>query len=115
MLADQIGAGRAALCAAALWAMGAVIAPAHAQPECKPGTLIQTSGEMQANSPPMFMGLTASGDLIEVRSASDGSWTIVLTLQNGSSCAVVSGDGWETVEPPTNSLLERSRSLTRID
>jgi hypothetical protein len=100
---------------AASLAFAAGMTPAHAQPECTPGTLVQTSGDKQASGPATFMGLTATGDLMEVRSAGNGTWTIVLTLKDGSSCAVVSGDGWETVEPPANSLLERSNNRTRVD
>ena len=52
---------------------------------------------------------------MEVSSTSDGVWTVVLTLKDGSSCAVASGNGWETVERLNNSLLEPSHSRTRVD
>ncbi len=115
MLPYRLGAG-----CAALWVLGAVVAPAHvqpaqAQPECAPDARIQTAGEELTNGQPVFMGLTASGDLMEVRSTSDGSWTIVLTLKDGSSCAVASGNGWEAVERPSNSLVEPSHSRRRVD
>lgn len=111
----RLGAG-----CAALWVLGPAVTPAHAQPapaqpKCSPDALVQIAAEERSNTQPAFMGLTASGDLMEVRSTSDGSWTIVLTLKDGSSCAVASGNGWETVERPSNSLLEPSHSRRRVD
>ena len=115
MLRKQLGAGCAALCV-----LVAVVGPAHvrtaqAKPECTRDAPIRTAGEERANRQPIFIGLTASGDLMEVRSTSDGGWTVVLTLKDGSSCAVASGNGWETVERLNNSLLEPSHSRTRVD
>ena len=116
----RLGAG-----CAALWVLGSALAPAHsqsavaqpapAQPKCSPDARVQTAAEERSNTQPAFMGLTASGDLMEVRSTSDGRWTIVLTLKDGSSCAVASGNGWEAVERPSNSLVEPSHSRRRID
>lgn len=116
----RLGAG-----CAALWLLGAAVAPAHAQtvlaqpapaqPKCSTDGRVQTAAEERSNTQPVFMGLTASGNLMEVRATSDGSWTIVLTLKDGSSCAVASGDGWETVERPSNSLLEPSHNRVRVD
>lgn len=121
MLPYRLGRfGRLGAGCAALWVLGAVAAPAHAQPagaqpagaqpECAPDARIQTAGEERTNSQPVFMGLTASGDLMEVRSTSDGSWTIVLTLKDGSSCAVIGGEFWETVVSTANGLDDRHRS-----
>lgn len=127
--------GRLAAGLAALWILGAAVAPAHAeptsaepasagpafaqpapeQPQCSLDARVQTAADERSNAQPVFMGLTASGDLMEVRSTSDGNWTIVLTLKDGSSCAITSGNGWETVEPPSNLLLEPSHSRTRVD
>lgn len=121
----RLGAG-----CAALLVFGAAVAPAlvptaraqtapaqpsPAQPQCSLDARVQTAAEERHGAQPVFVGLTASGDLMEVRSTSGGNWTIVLTLKDGSSCAVASGNGWETVERPSNSLLERSHSRTRVD
>lgn len=84
-------------------------------PKCAADEPNQNGAEDRNNPQPVFIGLTASGDLMEVRSTSDGNWRIVLTLQDGSSCTVASGNGWETVERPVNSLLEPSNSRTRVD
>lgn len=116
----RLGAG-----CAALLVLGAAVAPAlvttaraqpsPAQPQCSLDARVQTAAEERHGAQPVFVGLTASGDLMEVRSTSGGNWTIVLTLKDGSSCAVASGNGWETVERPSNSLLEPSHSRTRVD
>jgi len=114
MLWKQLGAGCATLCVLGAVAVPVQVRTAQAKPECTHAP-IRPSGEGQANRQPIFIGLTASGDLIEVRSTSDGGWTVVLTLKDGSSCAVASGNGWETVERLNNSLLEPSHSRTRVD
>ena len=106
----RLGAGYTAL-----WVLGAAVPPAHALPKCSPDAPVQAAAEERGDIQPVFMGLTASGDLMEIHSTSDGNWTIVLTLKDGSSCAIASGNGWETVERPSNSLLEPSHSRTRVD
>jgi len=49
---------------------------------------------------PVAMGITNSGNVIEVFSAGTGdTWTIVMTLPNGKSCLMAAGEGWEQVAP----------------
>ncbi len=49
---------------------------------------------------PVAMGITSSGNVIEVFSARTGdTWTIVMTLPNGKSCLMATGEGWEQVAP----------------
>ncbi len=44
---------------------------------------------------PVGAGPTNGGGLIEVWAAKDGStWTVVLSLPNGLSCPLASGEGW---------------------
>lgn len=43
---------------------------------------------------PVSIGVTATGSLLEVLASPEGSWTIVVTVPNGPTCLVSSGDGW---------------------
>ncbi len=46
---------------------------------------------------PISMGLADNGNVIEVFSAKDGAtWTITVSLPNGLTCMVASGQFWET-------------------
>lgn len=49
---------------------------------------------------PVAMGITNSGNVVEVFSARAGdTWTIVMTLPNGKSCLMAAGEGWEQIAP----------------
>ena len=49
---------------------------------------------------PVAVGITNSGDLVEVLTTSDGStWTIIVTTPQGMSCLVAAGEGWRTLKP----------------
>lgn len=54
---------------------------------------------------PMAMGLAASGRVVEVLGAENGSWTIIITEPGGQSCVIAAGEAWENlprrpVSPP---------------
>ncbi len=54
-------------------------------------------GERYAEQP-VSMGLAQNGGVIEVFSTTDGStWTIVLTMPNGKSRVIGSGESWTPV------------------
>ncbi len=45
------------------------------------------------------IGLASNGGVVEVFSTDDGAtWTIVMTMPNGMSCVVASGEAWEQTE-----------------
>ncbi|MEO3428133.1 hypothetical protein AAFN88_04700 [Pelagibius sp. CAU 1746] len=46
---------------------------------------------------PVSRGVTATGSLLEVLASPSGSWTIIVTIPNGPTCLVSSGEGWSTV------------------
>lgn len=47
---------------------------------------------------PIGIGLASNGGVIEMFSTSDGStWTIVMTMPDGKSCVMASGETWETL------------------
>ena len=61
--------------------------------------VVKILGERYAEAPVAY-GLASNGGLIEVFAAADGAtWTIVLTMPNGMSVVVGSGEAW-TRRPP---------------
>ncbi|MFQ5783810.1 MAG: hypothetical protein ACE5H8_03180 [Alphaproteobacteria bacterium] len=51
---------------------------------------------------PVAMGVTASGRVLEITASDNGSWTIIVTMPNGISCGIASGESWENVLPPVS-------------
>ncbi len=47
---------------------------------------------------PTSIGVTSSGQMIEVLTSKNGSWTILVTSPNGVSCIVAAGEAWESVD-----------------
>ncbi len=48
---------------------------------------------------PVAVGVTSKGALVEVLTSGDGgTWTIILSMPNGTSCLITSGEGWRNVE-----------------
>lgn len=52
------------------------------------------------NEAPVALGLTASGRVLEVVASERGTWTIIVTMPNGVSCGIASGEHWELVKEP---------------
>ncbi len=51
----------------------------------------------QYSERPVATGLATNGGIIEVLASPTGnSWTIVLTMPNGTSCLIAAGENWET-------------------
>ncbi len=44
---------------------------------------------------PVATGLVSNGTVIEVLAARSGTWTILVTRPDGTSCVVAAGEGWE--------------------
>lgn len=62
------------------------------------GTLTQSYQEK-----PIATGLSQDGSLVELLSTVDGStWTILVTLPNGTSCIATAGQDWQ---PLTSSAM----------
>lgn len=74
-------------------------AEAAAQTACSPrdnmvGHLAKKYGEV-----PVAIGVTNKGGLVEVLTTGDGNtWTIIVSMPNGTSCMVAVGEGWRTKE-----------------
>ena len=70
----------------------------HAAPQCGQRTtvlaqLAERYGELRRG-----MGLAANNGVMELFASGDsGSWTITVTLPNGMTCLVASGEGFEAI------------------
>jgi hypothetical protein len=70
---------------------------AVAQPQCGPrDQIVKALGESFKEAP-VGMGVTEPGQLIELFASSSGSWTMVATAPNGTSCLIAAGENWDMV------------------
>ena len=76
--------------------------PALAQ-ESSCGQRADVVGYLAANysETPVGLGLTSDGNVLEVVVSRDGTWTMIVTMPNGVSCAVAAGADWSRVTPAT--------------
>ncbi len=69
--------------------------PAAAQSSCGPRDAVLALLGNQFEESTVAVGLADNGGVIEVLTASDGTtWTIMLTMPDGTSCVVASGEAW---------------------
>ena len=48
---------------------------------------------------PVAIGVTNKGGLVEVLTTGDGNtWTIIVSMPNGTACMVAAGEGWRTMK-----------------
>jgi hypothetical protein len=88
-------AARPALFGVAVLAAVAVAAPAAAQaPQCAAREAMLDRLAADYDEKPVSVGVTATGSLLEVLASPKGSWTIIVTVPDGPTCLVSSGDGW---------------------
>ncbi len=69
--------------------------PAAAQQDAVPRLqLLKVLGDRYAETP-VSLGLASNGGVIEIFATADGStWTLLLTMPNGLSRVVISGERW---------------------
>lgn len=60
--------------------------------------------DRQYDERPRALGLAANNNVVELLVSKTGSWTILVTRPNGTSCVVASGEAWgdlpEVAEEP---------------
>ena len=70
---------------------------AAAQSACRPRTDVVGHLAKKYGEAPVAIGVTNKGGLIEVLTTGDGdTWTIIVSMPNGTSCMVAAGEGWRT-------------------
>ena len=73
-------------------------ASAQQQPVCtKRANVLKHLANKYAEAP-VAIGLANNGGVIEVLTSETGdSWTIIITMPNGTACMVAAGEDWENV------------------
>jgi|TARA_Y100000294_G_scaffold152322_1_gene150553 hypothetical protein len=73
---------------------------ASAQPVCSTHRTVSDSLKKSYAEAPVSMGVTAGGGVIEVYASPKGTWTLVITQPNGTSCLIAAGQGWKNLPKP---------------
>jgi hypothetical protein len=69
--------------------------PAMAQTVCGERTKFLRHLSSGYSEAPVAMGLVSNGSILEVLASKKGSWTIIVTRPDGTSCVVAAGEAWE--------------------
>ncbi|MDA1088690.1 MAG: hypothetical protein O3A85_00025 [Proteobacteria bacterium] len=86
----------------------ALFAPAAlAQAVCGSHQSISENLEKSFTESPISMGLTVGGGVVEVFASSQGTWTMVITQPDGTSCLIAAGQDWENL--PKKEILTGAR------
>ncbi len=91
---------RAWLLAAGLVCAGTL---AHAQSVCDQRAKFVTELAQKYLEAPVAFGLTSTGQVIEVLASGTGSWTMIITSTDGTSCALAAGESWAKLPAVLNS------------
>ena len=87
---------RALTTLATVFGLGAT--PLAAQPNCAPRTAVLDRLQGHFGETRQSIGLAGEGRVLEIFASDEtGTWTIVVTLPNGVSCLVASGQAFEQV------------------
>ncbi len=85
----------------ALALSGLAAAPAAAQEGshiCAEREILTESLAREYSEAPAALGISDTGNVIEVLAANDGrTWTILMTMPDGTSCVLATGQSWEAV------------------
>ena len=76
----------------------AMIQSSHSTTVCSSRTTFLEELGAQHREHPIAMGLAANGSVLEVLASQEGTWTILITSPNGTSCVIAVGDSWEALK-----------------
>lgn len=82
---------------------GAMITPANAQNQnnCAPRTAVVERLADRYGESQQAIGMATQGRVMEMFASVDtGTWTIIVTMPNGVSCMVASGQSYEALDEP---------------
>ena len=68
-------------------------------PPCGPRVSILEQLERDFAETPVSRGLASNGTVLELLVSASGTWTMLISLPNGSSCFGAAGEMWEVVQP----------------
>ena len=71
---------------------------AFAAPNCAERSVVLNELSAKYRETRRAVGLAANNTMMEMFASADtGTWTMTVTMPNGTTCLVASGDGFETV------------------
>ena len=68
---------------------------ASAQAQCGPRQEVVKSLGEKFKEAPIGRGLTQPGQVLEIFASQSGSWTMLVTTPNGTSCLIAAGENWD--------------------
>ncbi len=74
------------------------VSTASAQTMCNKRSEFLSALEKGYSEAPVALGLVSNGSVLEVLSSEKGTWTIIVTMPDGNSCVVASGEAWQDVK-----------------
>lgn len=81
-------------------ALMAVSGPVMAQTACGERSRVIETLATKFQEQPTAVGIAANGAAVELIRAEDGkTWTLIVTYPSGMSCALASGNDWDSVTP----------------
>ncbi len=51
---------------------------------------------------PIALGLMPNGQVLEVLTSANGTWTVIISMPNGLSCAMAAGEAWSERDRPAS-------------
>ncbi len=90
---------------AASFAVAGLLGPVGAHAQTKSQTLLcdqraSVIGRLaeKYREAPVAIGVTSTGGMVEVLTTGDGgTWTIIVSYPNGTSCLIAVGEGWRAL------------------
>lgn len=80
---------------AMVFGMAAIAPPGLAQSACSPREIVAERLGDGYHELQLATGVQTNGNVIEIwASPATGTWTILMTVPNGTSCVMSSGTGW---------------------
>jgi hypothetical protein len=74
--------------------------PASAQMVCGTRTEIVNKLSDSYEEQQTSAGIARNGNLVEVFSSREGSWTIIYTIPGGQTCLMAVGENWQALKEP---------------
>ena len=75
----------------------ALAQPSLAAPQCAGRESVREQLHNNFSETLRGMGIAANNTMMEIYAADSGSWTIIVTMHDGVSCLVASGQAYEAV------------------
>lgn len=78
--------------------VGCALPASAQQPACTARNDVISHLASKYNEKPVALGLANNGGVIEVITSKGGdTWTIIITMPNGTSCMIAAGEHWENL------------------